>query len=538
MALVATFAVWPVAGAEAAPQPESGTLASAEATVTWKGTLPNDGHDIFRVDVNLPAGVWNQPGGVQFGVKWPYVSNEQADLQDLDLYVYDKFPDGEVDSIAFSNGTDEDSESLTLDKPKNGTYWVLVHGFRSKGYEYRGRIEVERPLARDPVRDLLPDLVSQPQSGVRLPGTRRVRPGDPDSKQLTNGCLPEEQAEQGASRCLRFDQIIGNFGDGPTELRYSAQDLNREQNMFQVIHKSDGTTHRRIADRYEYHATHEHFHYANFAQSHIWQSDAGGARLGDAPLRSGKKNGFCLIDVLDLWFDRKGGASRGYWPDGCISAEDIESGREGVNGISRGWADVYNWWLPDQYIDVAGVPDGYYQLETVVDPKNTLVETNDGNNSGAISIQICGEKVETAGGQDVCSGPPPAAVAGPPPTQEEPPTGKEPPSKGKPPSKKNPPSKQPSGKQQGGKSPASAAAPDFSWRSGAGRPPAKSRSLRELLDPRLGNRAARPKRGKRGRRCRRPKAGKRTKLSVAVKKKRRCRGKARRRARKALVRLM
>jgi hypothetical protein len=43
-----------------------------------------------------------------------------------------------------------------------------------------------------------------------------------------------------------------------------------------------------------------------------------------------------------------------------------------VNGISVGWADVYNWFLPGQFIEVSGLPDGYYRLETEADPNNTI----------------------------------------------------------------------------------------------------------------------------------------------------------------------
>jgi hypothetical protein len=30
-----------------------------------------------------------------------------------------------------------------------------------------------------------------------------------------------------------------------------------------------------------------------------------------------------------------------------------------IQGITPGWADVYDWYLPDQFIEVSGVPDGY-----------------------------------------------------------------------------------------------------------------------------------------------------------------------------------
>jgi hypothetical protein len=36
--------------------------------------------------------------------------------------------------------------------------------------------------------------------------------------------------------------------------------------------------------------------------------------------------------------------------------------------MSVGWADTYNWFLPGQYVEVTGVLDGEYILDTTVDP--------------------------------------------------------------------------------------------------------------------------------------------------------------------------
>jgi hypothetical protein len=51
-----------------------------------------------------------------------------------------------------------------------------------------------------------------------------------------------------------------------------------------------------------------------------------------------------------------------------------------TQGISVGWADIYGSELDDQWIDVQGVPPGEYWLETVIDPDQRLVESNESNN--------------------------------------------------------------------------------------------------------------------------------------------------------------
>lgn len=37
-------------------------------------------------------------------------------------------------------------------------------------------------------------------------------------------------------------------------------------------------------------------------------------------------------------------------------------------GVSVGWADVYEWFLPGQYIDITDAPPGRYRLQATVDP--------------------------------------------------------------------------------------------------------------------------------------------------------------------------
>jgi hypothetical protein len=59
-------------------------------------------------------------------------------------------------------------------------------------------------------------------------------------------------------------------------------------------------------------------------------------------------------------------------------------------GMTRGWADRYNWYLPDQFIDTVSLSDGTYVLSTTVDPDNRLVEANDANNCGTVIVRLTG----------------------------------------------------------------------------------------------------------------------------------------------------
>jgi hypothetical protein len=68
-----------------------------------------------------------------------------------------------------------------------------------------------------------------------------------------------------------------------------------------------------------------------------------------------------------------------------------------VNGISPGWADVYNWFLADQYIEISGVPDGVYVIETHANPTRTVHETSYDDNVARATIRLQGDTVTRIG---------------------------------------------------------------------------------------------------------------------------------------------
>ncbi len=65
-----------------------------------------------------------------------------------------------------------------------------------------------------------------------------------------------------------------------------------------------------------------------------------------------------------------------------------------TNGVSVGWADVYPWFLADQYIEMSGLADGYYLLESLVDPSDKILETDETDNSSTTLIKLSGNHVE------------------------------------------------------------------------------------------------------------------------------------------------
>lgn len=344
------------------------------------------------VEVALPADVWaGRPGGVQIAIGWA-----PHEKQDLDLYVYG--PDGSL--AGRSNGIASTSEAVRLRNAANGRYRVVVVPQLVDGtVAYTGFVEVERDPATGPVRPLLPNLVTLP---VRNPHLRTGAYFVDHEEDGTPSCYPEETAEQGARRCLRFDQVIANTGDGPFELRYRMEGLATEQQLRQRLYSSDGSFDELTVDTYEFHPTHAHFHYKNFGQAFLYQLHPDGTL---EKVRESRKNGFCMIDVENTRFGldddglpHKGEAARTYYFPRCNApTERDRHGTYMVNGISVGWADVYNWFLADQYIEISGVPDGLYVIETMANPIRTVHEATFDDNAARATIRLHGETVTLVG---------------------------------------------------------------------------------------------------------------------------------------------
>src|SRR5688500_13230295 len=176
---------------------------------------------------------------------------------------------------------------------------------------------------------------------------------------------------------LRLTTAVPNAGAGPMELRGGNVNTDGTQNVYQRIYDTAGGYRDRLAGRFTYHSNHGHLHFDNYAQYHL-RAVTSGSGVGSV-VRSGDKVSFCLLDV-DPYNLSLPGARQPSTPSpyGCGQ----------LQGISVGWADVYQKSLPDQWIDVTGVADGQYWLEVVVDPLNLLAESDESNNTTRVLITL------------------------------------------------------------------------------------------------------------------------------------------------------
>jgi lysyl oxidase len=370
----------------------SGTLASGAARIARVPECRMVSCDAYKLKVKLPQGLWDRrSGGVHVAIR--FIAGTPDD--NLQLAVYRKGR-----RIGASTATVGTAQSVLIPAAKNGDYDVyVVDGVAfglpapSASIAYEGLAEVNYDPPAKPRRDLIPDLVALPQQNITFGPPFEIF-DDPVPAGST--CHQSEIDESGAHVCLRFDQVLGNIGTGPLDIRFDQPAGSTPHDDAQVpvrqrIYRSDGSFREVASGSVIWHAIHQHYHFDGFAQSRLWRSDIHGRRVGSAPIATGEKVSFCIATTNinpDYWAKRAFGADAYPAPD-CLSPDSTSGGLDHFKqGMSVGWTDEYNWFLPGQYVEVSGVPDGDYVLDTTVDPTNRLIESDKTNNCGAVRVRL------------------------------------------------------------------------------------------------------------------------------------------------------
>jgi len=184
-----------------------------------------------------------------------------------------------------------------------------------------------------------------------------------------------DRTEQPGHLLLRLTTAIANIGAGPLELR-GGRHTTAGQDVYQRIYNDDNSYSDRLAGTFTYHPAHHHTHFDDFSSYRlraVLPNDGVGKIIA-----GGTKTSFCLTDS-DQWPTTLPNTSA----DGNYFACEDK-----MQGISVGWADVYDSHLPDQWIDVTNVKPAKYWLEVVADPHNRIRESNEKNNIARIMINL------------------------------------------------------------------------------------------------------------------------------------------------------
>lgn len=179
----------------------------------------------------------------------------------------------------------------------------------------------------------------------------------------------------GGQRLLRLSNGTANIGAGKLYL-YGGATHGTTQDVIQRIYRSDGTSWERLAGLFTYHAGHGHIHVDNWSQYNL-RTVLPGDGVGPI-VAQGNKTSFCILD-LGIYDS----SLPGFPPSG-----QFRSCGTTTQGLSVGWLDIYSKGLAGQNINITGLAAGQYWLESVVDPANTILESNDNDNVTRIKVTI------------------------------------------------------------------------------------------------------------------------------------------------------
>ena len=189
---------------------------------------------------------------------------------------------------------------------------------------------------------------------------------------------------RGTYREMDFTSAIGNIGPGPLILEgITISDASGVHTAaYQHINRTDGSQCAHTAGLFVYHPQHAHWHFDRFIGYELRSDDPYTGPLATV----GEKMSFCLLDIQSVRGFNPLQYPRQVMTQTCNSAE-------GIVGISVGWEDVYERFLPGQNINLDidsdhQVPVGSYFLINHVNPDGRIWETNLENNTSFASVRV------------------------------------------------------------------------------------------------------------------------------------------------------
>ena len=196
----------------------------------------------------------------------------------------------------------------------------------------------------------------------------------PDLEELPPGNIGVQAVAEGGGVAfhLGFDSGAQNIGAGLLEIEaHQTGPPGTDMTANQVIHYSDtGTSTRPVGVlHYDTDPSHNHWHYEGFERYELH-------RLADDSLVApDNKVGFCLADVYQVPAFTTTRTFSDWCGLGNPAAASIDE------GISVGWGDKYAAQVDGQFIDITGVPAGYYELVNRANPDGKVLESDSGNDS-------------------------------------------------------------------------------------------------------------------------------------------------------------
>jgi lysyl oxidase len=257
-------------------------------------------------------------------------------------------------------------------------------------------------------RLLVPVLVALPLVAAACGGGGSnpfKAPGPPVGHALLPDIAPSPPLDvhikkAGGRWVLSFSSILVNIGDGDFLLR--ATRTNGVWHVEQdVPYSTSGAKTIVVPAKLVWAGDgHNHWHIARIATNRLVRIGAD----GKASLEGGvvdSKTGFCFYDVTRV-LDK--GPLKAVYPRGnCGKSQQDDNV---AMGLSLGWADIYNYSLPGQSIDVTKLPDGLYRLWAKADERHWFREQRHDNNTTWVDLRLSTRPNHARAVRVVRNGPP------------------------------------------------------------------------------------------------------------------------------------
>jgi hypothetical protein len=280
-----------------------------------------------------------------------------------------------------SPGTDLYSDEYMNEHPQVGIWKIEVEArdVTESAFRLRAKLEARAPSFGTKNGRVLPNLQVLPphEASFLMPISNGSTGGEPISVDAAgrSSCHPEEHGEDQAVRCLRFAFGIRNTGLGPLSL-FANGATPQDAELIQRIYHPDGTYDERSAGIARFHKTHGHYHHHDAVGLQLFAvSDPDTGEMEEAGDIHYK--GFAHRDeLLRDWFT--------FYP----------TWEKNGFGLLPGWADIYEWDRPGNYIDFGLNGDGYYVVRMWADPVEGVLESNEKDNAGYTYLKVTGSEIE------------------------------------------------------------------------------------------------------------------------------------------------
>lgn len=302
-----------------------------------------------------------------------------------------------------SNNNQYNTE-IFVKTPAVGIYTIKVAPYSADWAQFKMRAKLES-VAYQPTANadglLLPDMrvtrlwefgfvmPANPGNGVFPPDDMNPPLDVAGNHPLS--CSIDEQAQDGVNRCLRFSFGLANVGEGNFDIRFSSDRSGATSKNVQCVQRGDGSKPlARDAGFSYFHTTHGHYHYKDVIAHRLYKvtdRTAGTMVLAG----KGEKLGYSPADQSFPEWERFVQS-----PSGSSGAAGncAGTGFDSRLGLSRGWGDAYRYQRPGNYVDFNANGDGYYVMATTADPQNTVLESDDSNNTSYAYLRIEGDHID------------------------------------------------------------------------------------------------------------------------------------------------